>query len=106
LGGAQLFELVFDFLVFWKPTQGSLGENQPAVDDHIKLTALACLDLYVLVEPGLQDRGQTGRARLIASSAAIEDFGSHGRIVSPTHRPLKRLFSTRSLNRLARWPRR
>jgi hypothetical protein len=53
-------------------------EDQFAIEEHVELTALAGSDGGSLVEPGFQGVGQTGRAWLVASGSAVENFGSHG----------------------------
>jgi len=75
--GIERGENILDFAVYRKAASRGLGEDHLAIDEHVELPSFAGLDFGVLAE-ALVDRGsQTGRARLVASSRAVEDFGGH-----------------------------
>jgi hypothetical protein len=68
-----------------------LGVDQLAVDENVELAALPGLYLRVIAEPAFERGGQTGRARLIASSGAVKNLSSHGQRVSAREARFKRL---------------
>jgi hypothetical protein len=75
--GLERGEEILYFTVDGKPAGLGLGENQLAVDDHVELAGFAGLDFGIFAEARMERRGQTGRARLVASSGAVENFGRH-----------------------------
>jgi len=86
---AKRGESRLDFAIDRKPAGTALGENERAVDDHVELAGLPGGDLGVLAEAGFECAGQTGRARLIASTRAVENFCSHEGSVAGSSPPLK-----------------
>jgi hypothetical protein len=75
--GLQRGEEILDFAVDGKPSGVGLGKDQLAIDNHVELAGFAGLDFGVFAEALMERRGQTGRARFVASSGAVENFGCH-----------------------------
>ncbi len=86
---AELGEIVFDFAVIGEAAGLELREDQLPIRDYIELSGFARLDLDLLAEAGLERRGQTGRARLVASSRAVKDLSSHEENLCPRAGRLK-----------------
>lgn len=70
-------EGVLDFTFARKAALRGFREDQLTIDNHVELPARAWLDGDVLAETRFEAGSQTGRTRLVASSLAIQDFGSH-----------------------------
>lgn len=78
LSGLDQCEPALDFACFRETSGVVFGEQQYAVGDDIELAATALRDRDLLPAAGLQRRGQTGRAVLVASSPAVKNSGAHG----------------------------
>jgi hypothetical protein len=74
---AQLRVAFLDLTVDRKAAGAGLGEDFPAVDDHVELTGLTRVDLDVFTEAGFEQSRQTGGPWPIVSSSAVQNFGGH-----------------------------
>jgi hypothetical protein len=70
-------EDLLDFVIHRESANFSFREDNFAVDNYIELSGLTRLYLDLLAEAGVERRGQTGRARFVASNLAIQNLGSH-----------------------------
>lgn len=73
----QFGEALFDFAVEREAAGVSLGEDLPAVDDHVELTDTPRFDLDGFREAGFKRDRQTGGSGPIASGDAIKNFRRH-----------------------------
>jgi hypothetical protein len=74
---SNLAETLLDFVVYREAANFTFGEDDVAINDDVELTCLARLYLDLLTEAGLERRGQTGRAWLVASNFAVKNLGCH-----------------------------
>jgi hypothetical protein len=94
---ADFLERLLD-LAFDRKTSGlGFGENHAAIDDYVELAGLPGFYLCVFTEAGLERRGQTGRARFVASGSAVKNFRCHNLIVAIASAPLKPNLSESSM---------
>jgi hypothetical protein len=70
-------EKILDLVVDREASNFTFGKDYLAINDDVELTALTRFHLNLLTETGLERRGQTGRAWLVASNFAVENLGCH-----------------------------
>ena len=77
--GSSSADQAADFSVVGKAVQGTLGEDQLAVDGNLEHTTARGDELAFNLERFLQLGRQTGGARLVVSLTAVFDLDPHRR---------------------------